>query len=79
MIIIIIIILINQFGRTFSIPKSNMTITNKSTFFDSTKDSDLKDIIITEQLIENAIKSTPCHSVAGVDGIPQILLREYAQ
>ena len=72
-------ILINQFEKTISTPKSNMTITDKSTLFDSTNDSDLKDIIITEQLIENAINSTSCHSAAGIDGISPILLRECAQ
>ena len=39
--------------------------------FDSTNDSDLKDIITTEQLFEDAIKSY--HSAADIDGIHSII------
>lgn len=40
----------------------NMTITDISTFFYSRNDIDLKDIITTEQLIEEAIVLTHSHS-----------------
>ena len=67
-------ILINQFEKICSTPQSNMIITDKSTFFD---DSDLKDIIITVSWRRNHINT--CHSAAGIDGIPPILLKECAQ
>ena len=50
-----------------------MTITDLKYFFYSRNYIDLKDIVITEQLIEDTIKSAPSHSAAGIDGVPPIL------
>ena len=72
---------ISMNGKLYQYINTNQSIRKdlfnfKITFFDSTNDSDLKDIIITEQLIEDVIKSTSSHSAAGV---PHIILREYVQ